>query len=123
MQQQPEIQMVRAAAQLLYHVKDIRDELGILKAVATHQKKVQNDLRRSDGLLSQDNLPASYIIDYITEMDMVSQRIHAGVSCVPYPFFFGFFFYLGYGHGEYVPSCPHYCLSCSAWLISHDKYV
>ncbi len=70
-------QIARDTAQLLSQIKDIRDELNILKVVATHQRKVQDGLSTET---SQDSQSAAYIINDIEEMDRIATRIHEGVS-------------------------------------------
>ncbi|KAG4275635.1 hypothetical protein FPRO04_14341 [Fusarium proliferatum] len=65
------------AAKLLYHVKDIRDELNILKAVATHQRTVEGGF---PGGLSPSSYSASYVMNDIEEQDKVAMRILAGAN-------------------------------------------
>jgi hypothetical protein len=59
-------------------IKDIRDELNILKTVAHYQSIVQNELygRGSAG----QSLSASYIVNDLKGMDELAERIQAAVS-------------------------------------------
>lgn len=67
------------AADLLKEVKDIRDELNILKMALTHQKKVWNELH--DIKLGENGLTGpAYIIHEIEEMDKMAARIQSAVS-------------------------------------------
>ncbi|KAK1448688.1 hypothetical protein CMEL01_08003 [Colletotrichum melonis] len=70
---------VKKAAQLLFEIKDVRDELNILRTVAEFQRKVQS---RMDGrepnaistVLDAD-LTAAYVRNDIDEMDKLAGRI------------------------------------------------
>ncbi|KAK1524027.1 uncharacterized protein CCOS01_09114 [Colletotrichum costaricense] len=70
---------VKKAAQLLFEIKDVRDELNILRTVAEFQRKVQS---RMDGrepnaistMLDAD-LTAAYVRNDIDEMDKLAGRI------------------------------------------------
>ncbi|UQC90706.1 uncharacterized protein CLUP02_16236 [Colletotrichum lupini] len=69
----------KKAAQLLFEIKDVRDELNILRTVAEFQRKVQS---RMDGrepnaistVLDAD-LTAAYVRNDIDEMDKLAGRI------------------------------------------------
>ena len=70
---------IQKAANHLKEIKDIRDELNILKAILTHQKKVWDELHdvpsEGDGLKG----PA-YNINEIEEMDMQANRVQNAVG-------------------------------------------
>ncbi|GAB1320775.1 hypothetical protein MFIFM68171_10985 [Madurella fahalii] len=68
---------IGATASLLCLIKDIRDELCILRALASYQKIVQERLLRSDPDVPRS---ANYIIKEIDEMDKVAKGIHNAVN-------------------------------------------
>ncbi|KAG5810588.1 hypothetical protein H9Q74_005719 [Fusarium xylarioides] len=73
----------RNAENLSYAIKDIRDELNILKSVVNYQKVIQQGLERSiskDKSTTEDNLTAAYILSDIEEMDDVAKRIESAVD-------------------------------------------
>ncbi|KAI3527918.1 hypothetical protein CABS03_11814 [Colletotrichum abscissum] len=77
---------VKKAAQLLFEIKDVRDELNILRTVAEFQRKVQS---RMDGrepntisnVLDAD-LTAAYVRNDIDEMDKLAGRIRDACLCL-----------------------------------------
>ncbi|KAL9616712.1 MAG: hypothetical protein Q9160_008432 [Pyrenula sp. 1 TL-2023] len=72
---------IKKAAELLEEVKDIRDELNILKTLLTHQEHVWHDLiGRASG--TEDSKGPADIIEEIKEMDKISEAIHASVNGV-----------------------------------------
>ena len=69
---------IRAADKLFSEIKDIRDELNILKSIANYQDIVQRKLL---GKTSTDSdLAAKYIVNDIIEMDKLAKRIQLAVS-------------------------------------------
>lgn len=70
---------IRKAEDLSSRIKDIRDELNILKAVAQYQRDVQREMQKLRG--SQEaGLSASHVVNDIKEMDKVADRIQTSVS-------------------------------------------
>ncbi|KAM0544379.1 hypothetical protein ACHAPJ_011838 [Fusarium lateritium] len=69
---------IKNAETLYCDIKDIRDELSILKSIAQYQKTVQ------DGLMSGNttafNLTATYMANDLQEMDKVAVRIQAALN-------------------------------------------
>lgn len=59
-------------------IKDIRDELSIIKSVAQYQRTVQDQIASNHGTVS--NLTANYISNDVREMDNVAIRIQGAVS-------------------------------------------
>lgn len=70
------------AASLFRDIKDIRDELNILKAVSESQDAVQGSLRYVQG---QDPQTARSITREIREMDEIARRIQNAVGHVAVP--------------------------------------
>ncbi|KAK0375495.1 hypothetical protein CLIM01_07151 [Colletotrichum limetticola] len=70
---------VKKAAQLLFEIKDVRDELNILRTVAEFQRKVQSrmDGREPDAIstMLDADLTAAYVRNDIDEMDKLAGRI------------------------------------------------
>ncbi|KAK7706280.1 hypothetical protein SLS64_007619 [Diaporthe eres] len=82
---------IKNAKKLYCDIKDVRDELNILKSVAQYQRDVQRVVAREgarDANLSaasikemkESDLPADYIVNDIEEMDIVADRIQSAVS-------------------------------------------
>lgn len=67
----------KAADQLL-KVKDIRDELNMLKSVVKQQKKAWDEL--ISGNPENIHSPADYTIEHIEEMEKAAFRIQEAVS-------------------------------------------
>lgn len=69
------------AADLLVDIKDVRDELNILRTVAELQMKVQKSMINIKG--SSDNrrgqLAATAVLNDITELDSVAGRVYEAV--------------------------------------------
>ncbi|VUC26309.1 unnamed protein product [Clonostachys rosea] len=73
-------------------IKDIRDELNILKSVAKFQREVEKKLSTSGSgkagfsnnpsrtLSSNSTLRADYVVDDISQMDEISDRIQSSIS-------------------------------------------
>lgn len=59
-------------------IKDIRDELNILKSIAGYQKIVQAKVFEETSLAS--DLSATYILNDLDEMDKLAERIQSSVS-------------------------------------------
>lgn len=68
---------IKHAESLSYRIKDIRDELSILRAVAGYQKNVQDKIFRARG--KKSNSLATYVFNDIGQMDNVSIRVEAAV--------------------------------------------
>lgn len=82
---------IKYAEELYCDIKDVRDELNILKSVVQHQKFVQKLLASQyvrDGnpsntyfkQMKDSDLSAAHILSYIEEMDTVADRIQSAVS-------------------------------------------
>ncbi|KAK2728263.1 hypothetical protein CKAH01_11158 [Colletotrichum kahawae] len=74
---------VKKAAQLLFEIKDVRDELNILRTIAEFQRKVQSrmngrELTATSPILDED-LTAVYVRNDIDEMDKLAGRIKDAV--------------------------------------------
>ncbi|EXF83077.1 hypothetical protein CFIO01_06249 [Colletotrichum fioriniae PJ7] len=70
---------IRKAEDLSSRIKDIRDELNILKAVAQYQRDVQREMQKLRG--SQEaGLSASHVVNDIKEMDKVTDRIQTSAG-------------------------------------------
>lgn len=65
------------ATSLLSSVKDIRDELNILRTIADFQLTVQSGLAADNS--TNDNLISQYVLNDIKELDNVTKRIQEGV--------------------------------------------
>ena len=61
------------------NVKDIRDELNMLKAILSHQMRVWNQLHDTGSKKDHFRGPAYYLND-IKEMDSQAERIQGAVS-------------------------------------------
>ncbi|EXF75204.1 hypothetical protein CFIO01_06162 [Colletotrichum fioriniae PJ7] len=66
------------AEKLYGDIKDVRDELNILKSVAQHQKTVQMGLENKEKLTA--DLSAAYVVNDIEQMEAVAQRIESAVN-------------------------------------------
>ncbi|KAF4339903.1 ankyrin unc44 [Fusarium beomiforme] len=76
---------IEDAQQLFYLIKDIRDELNILKSVSRFQKIVQKSLTSNLGIMVKDEeLSADYVQNDISEMDIIADRIQSAVY-MPFP--------------------------------------
>lgn len=60
-------------------IKDIRDELNILKTVATFQRKVQYPMA---GASANGDLETDYILGDITEMDRFAEQTQEAASTI-----------------------------------------
>lgn len=74
---------MKKAAQLLFEIKDVRDELNILRTIAEFQRKVQSrmngrELTATSPILDED-LTAVYVRNDIDEMDKLAGRIKDAV--------------------------------------------
>ncbi|CAH0044338.1 unnamed protein product [Clonostachys solani] len=67
------------AHKLFIDVKDIRDELNILKSIAKYQEIVQEKMLGKKHC-AELNLPASYVVNDIAEMDKLVERIQSAQS-------------------------------------------
>ncbi|KAI0459738.1 hypothetical protein F5B21DRAFT_254741 [Xylaria acuta] len=72
---------IRRASELLKQIKDIRDEINMLKSVLTQQKSVWNELH--DRQAGEHNLRGpAYAINNIDEMDAQAARVQDAVLSV-----------------------------------------
>lgn len=71
---------IKKAEKLSSDIKDIRDELNILKATAQYQRDVQHGMDM--GRVQKADLSAAHVVNDIIEMDNVADRIQAAVSMV-----------------------------------------
>ncbi|KAI8624006.1 hypothetical protein F5Y19DRAFT_342820 [Xylariaceae sp. FL1651] len=75
------IKSIQKASELLNQIKDIRDELNMLKSVLTQQKSVWNELH--DRRAGKHNLRGpAYAINNIDEMDTQATRVQDAVLAV-----------------------------------------
>lgn len=72
---------VGTAAELFRRIKDIRDELNILKALAETQDNVQSDLMY---YRDRDIQKARSVVKDIVELDEIAKRLQNSVSKVSY---------------------------------------
>lgn len=79
----------RKAANLLFQIKDVRDELHILKTVADYQEKVQTSLdeaiHSASNAAFEENMKAKYVRNDIDELDRLARNIQEAVSEEPTP--------------------------------------
>ncbi|KAJ8133086.1 hypothetical protein O1611_g544 [Lasiodiplodia mahajangana] len=69
---------IQKASELLKQIKDIRDELNMLKSILTQQKGVWNELR--DTQSEEHNLRGpAYAINSVDEMDAQAARVQSAV--------------------------------------------
>ena len=68
---------IEKAKKLFCDIKDVRDELNILKSAARFQRVVQRNLARGKRNL---DISAEYVENDIREMDEVASRIQSAVS-------------------------------------------
>lgn len=69
---------IKQAEELYGDIKDVRDELNILKSVAQYQETVQMRLRNCQKKTT--DLSAAYIVNNVKELDVVADRIQSAVS-------------------------------------------
>lgn len=82
-------QSIQKASELLKQIKDIRDELNMLKSVLIQQKSVWNELH--DLQSGEHNLRGpAYAINNIDEMDAQAARVQSAVSTTIFMFEFYF---------------------------------
>lgn len=68
---------IEKAKKLSCDIKDVRDELNILKSAARFQRVVQRNLARGQRNL---DISADYVENDIREMDEVASRIQSAVG-------------------------------------------
>ncbi|RSL47701.1 hypothetical protein CEP53_009834 [Fusarium sp. AF-6] len=68
---------IKKAEEMYCEIKDIRDELNILKSAAQHQRTVEEGL--TGGSLDVD-LAAAYIVKDLREMDNSAERIQSAIN-------------------------------------------
>ncbi len=68
------------AADLSKDVKDIRDELNVLRTIADFQLTVQS--RLAGDSTRKDDLSAQYVLTDIKELEKVAEKIQEGVCQV-----------------------------------------
>lgn len=72
---------MKKTAKHLYNIKDVRDELNILKTIAEFQQEVQSSMARDDPDAARNNeLTAEYILKDIKELDKSAGQTQAAVS-------------------------------------------
>ncbi|CAH0051314.1 unnamed protein product [Clonostachys solani] len=73
---------IKLAKEMSCQIKDIRDELNILKSVAQYQREVEEKLSTNSRKTGSGNasLRANYVIEDISQMDTVSLRIQSSIS-------------------------------------------
>jgi hypothetical protein len=69
---------VQKAKDLYHDIKDVRDELNILRSVAQLQEIVQKGLAGKDA-----DVLSTYVVKEIAELDSVADRIQSAVSITP----------------------------------------
>lgn len=69
---------IKKAETLSCRIKDIRDELNILRSVAGYQKTIQETLAGSN--VPKSLLTSNYVVSDIKEMDIVVNRIQSAAS-------------------------------------------
>jgi hypothetical protein len=69
---------IKKAMEVFTEIKDIRDELNILKSFAQYQSIIQN--KCSGGESASQDLTADYIVNDLKEMDALAARIQSAVS-------------------------------------------
>lgn len=72
---------ISQAANQLLEIKDIRDELNMLKSIVSQQKKVWDELVLGAPKNVNSRNAAEYTIANIQGMDLVASRIQDAVSC------------------------------------------
>lgn len=76
---------IKSAERLYCEVKDVRDELNIIKAIARFQELVQRNITQKPRDADRDaDLSATRILNDVKEMDLVSSRIESAVGLCPY---------------------------------------
>ena len=82
---------ISKAAKLSCDIKDIRDELHIIRTITQYQKTVQDSLNDKQSnhkgnseaaIPAGANRSATHIIKDITRMDMTANRIHSAVLVI-----------------------------------------
>uniref|UniRef100_A0A8H7NC66 Ankyrin repeat protein n=1 Tax=Bionectria ochroleuca TaxID=29856 RepID=A0A8H7NC66_BIOOC len=71
------------AKRMSCEIKDIRDELNILKSVAQFQRDVEQKLSTNDSSKTgsrNSSLRANYVVEDVSQMDRVSLRIQSSIS-------------------------------------------
>ena len=71
--------IIKDAEVLLYGIKDVRDELKILHAVATYQQDIQQSLSTNSGTVKSSRT-ATYVVNDINAMDKVARDIESSVG-------------------------------------------
>ncbi|KAF5697891.1 ankyrin protein [Fusarium globosum] len=68
---------IQQAKDLCFNIKDVRDELNILKSVAGYQQIVQSGLDRKE--VDESRLASTYVLKNLKELDDVAERIQSAV--------------------------------------------
>ncbi|KAF4943187.1 hypothetical protein FGADI_13572 [Fusarium gaditjirri] len=78
----PYIERISAAIQraktLCFHIKDVRDEISILKSVAQHQQIVQRGIESME--VDESRLSSTYVVKNLEELDDIAERIQSAVN-------------------------------------------
>ncbi|KAK7750798.1 hypothetical protein SLS62_007197 [Diatrype stigma] len=69
---------IRRATQLSKKAKDVRDELNILRTIASFQLAVQS--RLANNAMKKEDLTAQYNLNDINELDKLASRIQGNVD-------------------------------------------
>ncbi len=67
------------AGHLCREVKDVRDELKILKVVAEHQQHVQQEYRKATAEWHDLDRPARNLVSELVDMDCAVQNMESSV--------------------------------------------
>ena len=67
-------------ASQLHRIKDVRDELNILKTIAKYQLSVRSKM--AGETRKKDDLMASYVLGDIVELDNNAKQMHDAVSAL-----------------------------------------
>ncbi|KAF5692443.1 hypothetical protein FDENT_2965 [Fusarium denticulatum] len=69
---------IQRAKNLCFYIKDVRDELSILKSVAGYQQIVQNGL--GDKAVDESQLSSTYVLKNLKELDDIAERIQSAIN-------------------------------------------
>lgn len=74
----------KKTSKLLFEIKDVHDELNILKTIARSQLEVQSDMvhKQNDATSgdAQKDLTAKYVLNDIVELDRAANQTQSAVS-------------------------------------------
>lgn len=75
---------LREGATQLHSIKDVRDELNILKTISRHQLAVRSKMAGEPR--QKDDLMASYVLGDIIELENNAKQMQDAVSTLANPF-------------------------------------